>query len=91
LIEQTRAVHLIAVRFKPGGLYPFVRFPISEATNQTIDLDLIFGNRLKELEGQLFETRATKKKIALPASTFAIINEAYANQPMPKRCHQADS
>src|SRR5574341_2052858 len=41
LIEQTRAVHLIALRFKPGGLYPFVRFPVAEATNQTIDLDLI--------------------------------------------------
>ncbi len=63
LIEQTRAVHLIAARFKPGGLYPFVRFPIAEVTNQTVDLDFIFGSRVKDLECKLFETRSHKKKI----------------------------
>jgi AraC-like DNA-binding protein len=65
LIEQTRAVHLIAARFKPGGLHPFVRFPIAEVTNQTIDLDLIFGSRIKELEAKLFETRNHQRKIDL--------------------------
>jgi AraC-like DNA-binding protein len=65
LIEQTRAVHLIAARFKPGGLYPFVRFSIAEVTNQTVDLDLIFGSRIKEIEAKLFETRKHQKKIDL--------------------------
>ncbi len=65
LIEQTRAVSLIAARFKPGGLYPFVRFPIAEVTNQTVDLDIIFGSQVKDLECKLFETRSHKKKIDL--------------------------
>jgi AraC-like DNA-binding protein len=83
LIEQTRAVHLIAARFKPGGLYPFVRFPIAEVTNQTVDLDLIFGSQVKELECRLFEARSHKKKIdILQQALLRLLKTPNLNPPI---------
>src|ERR1041385_2133931 len=53
-VEQMGASHYIAIRFKPGGFAPFTRFPLVELANQRLNLDLIFGNRIRFLEECLF-------------------------------------
>ena len=37
-IEPTGAVHLIGIRFKPGGLHPFLHLPMAELTEDQADL-----------------------------------------------------
>src|SRR5438132_6835136 len=34
LVEQLGAIDHVAIRFRPGGLYPFVLVPICELTNR---------------------------------------------------------
>ncbi|MFI5235881.1 MAG: DUF6597 domain-containing transcriptional factor [Gemmatimonadales bacterium] len=35
--------HVFGVKFRPGGLYPFIRFPVSTFTNRTLPLARAFG------------------------------------------------
>lgn len=46
---------MIGIRFRPGGAYPFFRFPISELSDSVIDLDLIWGRLVDEIRDQLLE------------------------------------
>lgn len=55
VIEETGEVHLVGARFKPGGAYPFFRFPVSELTGRVVELDAIWGGELERLREQLAE------------------------------------
>jgi AraC-like DNA-binding protein len=48
-IEPVRDTRLIGVRFRPGGLQPFVRFDVAELTDRVVDCDLLFGRELDHL------------------------------------------
>jgi AraC-like DNA-binding protein len=48
LIEPVLDTKLIGVRFRPGGLQPFVRFNVSELTDRVVDCDLLFGREFDE-------------------------------------------
>ena len=50
-IQPTGAVDLLGVRFLPGGLFPFLRVPQSELTEQRIDLADACAPLRRELEG----------------------------------------
>jgi AraC-like DNA-binding protein len=65
LVEQLGAIDHVAVRFKPGGLYPFMRAPVSELTNQIVDAELILDLEPRELEERLFEARSDVARIDL--------------------------
>ncbi|SPE57277.1 putative Transcriptional regulator, AraC family [Verrucomicrobia bacterium] len=52
-IEEAGVIHLIGVRFKPGGAYPFFRFPISELTGRVVELDAIWGSAIDLLREDL--------------------------------------
>ncbi len=47
-------LHLVGVRFRPGGLSPFVRTPVHELSGHTLTLKDVFGRRGVELEEKLF-------------------------------------
>ena len=47
-------LHLVGVRFRPGGLSPFVRTPVHELSGYTLTLKDVFGRRGVELEEKLF-------------------------------------
>ena len=53
VIEETGVIHLVGVRFKPGGAFPFFRIPISELTDRVVELDAIWGNEIDRLRDQL--------------------------------------
>lgn len=65
LIEQLGAIDHIAIRFKAGGLCPFVGLPVSELTNYTPDADLIFGPQSKIVEDRLFEAATDDQRITI--------------------------
>jgi AraC-like DNA-binding protein len=53
IIEEAGRIHLVGVRFKPGGAYPFFRFPISELTGRVVELGAIWGGAIEPLREQL--------------------------------------
>lgn len=55
-VLQHGQLNLIGVRFRPGGLAPFVRLPVHELSGYTVGLTDAFGPPGAELEGRLFET-----------------------------------
>ena len=69
VVEQIGASHYVAVRFRPGGLFPFTGIPLADVVDQIIDLDLIWGNAVKRLEEQLFDA-------ASPQTIVEILNRA---------------
>lgn len=54
---------MIGIRFKPGGAYPFFRFPISELNESVIELDLIWGSLVDEIREQLLELNTPDERI----------------------------
>lgn len=54
-IQQRGKVRLIGVRFRPGGLSPFVRVPVNELSGYTLGLSEALGSEGVELEQRLFD------------------------------------
>lgn len=54
-IHQQGTIDLVGVRFRPGGLAPFVRVPVHELSGWTLSLLDAFGPHGVELEGKLFD------------------------------------
>lgn len=65
LVEQLGAIHHVAIRFRPGGLYPFVRLPVRELTNRAVDAELVLGTEPREVEEQLYEADSDAARVAL--------------------------
>lgn len=55
VVEQIGASHYVAIRFRPGGIAPFIHLPLTDLVDQVVDLDVIWGPTVKRLEEQLFE------------------------------------
>ncbi len=53
VIGAARNQSMVGVRFRPGGAYPFFRFPISELSESVTELDLIWGRLVDEIRDQL--------------------------------------
>ncbi|MGH3244288.1 MAG: DUF6597 domain-containing transcriptional factor [Spirillospora sp.] len=53
LVEWPPTVRLVGVHFKPGGVFPFVRTPLSELRDQVVPLDAIWGRFAGELRERL--------------------------------------
>ncbi len=68
--ERTRYIvigadntHMIGIRFKPGGAYPFFDFPISELSEYVTELDLIWGHMVYDIRDQLLEIESADAKL----------------------------
>ncbi len=66
-IEQFGAINHVAVRFRPGGLRPFLRVPLTELTDRIVDAAQLFGPSVRELEGRLFESGCDRQRMAILA------------------------
>lgn len=53
-IAQNGTIHLVGIRFKPGGVSPFCPIPSFDLKNQVLDVDAIFGKEASFLEERLF-------------------------------------
>jgi len=55
VIDETGYVHLVGVRFRAGGAWPFLGIPLREFTDQVVELEGILGPEMRALRDRLGE------------------------------------
>lgn len=55
VIDEIGYVHLVGVRLRAGGAWPFLGIPLCEFANQVVALETIFGREIDDLRDQLGE------------------------------------
>ena len=55
VIDEAGYVHLVGVRLRAGGAWPFLGIPIREFTNQVVELEAILGPEISDLRDRLGE------------------------------------
>lgn len=55
VIQSKGETKLFGIRFRPGGMVPFLRAPLFEFTNGVYELDQVMGNRVRFVNEQLAE------------------------------------
>ena len=55
VIDEIGYVHLVGVRLRAGGAWPFLGIPLREFTDQVVELETIFGHEIEDLRDQLAE------------------------------------
>lgn len=63
IVIGTDNTHMIGIRFKPGGAFPFFGFPISELSEWVTELDLIWGGMIYDIRDQLLAIDSPEGKI----------------------------
>src|SRR5882724_7557399 len=56
VIDEIGYVHLVGVRLRAGGAWPFLGIPLREFTDRVVELEAIFGREIGDLRDQLGET-----------------------------------
>lgn len=54
---------VFAIKFRPGGFYPFVRFPLSTITDRSLTLDEVFHSDGTEYEQEMLSLEEENAKI----------------------------
>lgn len=65
LMDAPQDVQVLNVSFKPGGAYPFLKFPLSELHNQIVPLDALWGAHAAEIREQLYASPTLSARFAL--------------------------
>ncbi len=55
VIDESGQVHLVGVRLRAGGAWPFLGIPLREFTDQVVELEAILGREIRDLRDQLGE------------------------------------
>lgn len=79
-IAQTGAIHLIGIRFAPGGLSHFIPLPVYELSNQVVEFAHIFGPAGRDLEHMLYEAAADSRRQTALLDRFLITRFNGANE-----------
>ena len=64
-IAPTGVSGIIAARFFPEGLAPFLRVPVSSLTDKAVSLEILFGESGKRLEDQVIAAKNNTERITL--------------------------
>ena len=54
VIEPVGNISSVMIRFRPGGLSPFLPFPLDELVDQAVELDRLWGQAARTWEEQVF-------------------------------------
>lgn len=65
VIEETGDVHLIGIRFRAGGAWPFLGVPLREFSGQVMELDSVLGPEISELRDRLKEATSDDARFDL--------------------------
>ncbi len=63
-IDAGQNSEMLVIRFKSGGAYPFLQFPLQEITDQVVELDNIWGRKFFDLREQLHNIRSIPQRFA---------------------------
>ena len=55
VIDESGYVHLVGVRLRAGGAWPFLGIPLREFTDQVVELEAILGPEMRDLRDRLGE------------------------------------
>lgn len=66
-VGPTDGTALTGISFKPGGVYPFLRIPLSEFSNQVVELDALWGSQPEEICQRLFEAPQSGRRAEILA------------------------
>jgi AraC-like DNA-binding protein len=69
-IEQLGEIYHVAVRFRPGGLYHFVRIPAWELSDRTVGPELLLEREQSQIEDRLFTARNDHARIRILEQTL---------------------
>jgi AraC-like DNA-binding protein len=64
-VEWPPNVQLLGIHFKPGGAYPFLKFPLSELHNQIVSADVILGPFAATIRERLYAASTLQARFAL--------------------------
>ena len=62
VVESMGTISSVMIRFRPGGLAPFLPFPVDEFVDQAVELDLIWGQAARRWEEQVFNAPALEQR-----------------------------
>lgn len=65
VVEWPQQVRFFGVHFKPGGVYPFLKLPLSELHNQVVPLDSMWGTFANQIREQLYEAPSVEAGFTL--------------------------
>lgn len=65
VIDEAGHVHLIGVRLRAGGAWPFLGLPLSEFTGRVIELDAVLGREVDRLRERLGEAPDDDARFAI--------------------------
>lgn len=80
IVTPARRVAILGVRFRPGGMRPFVPFPVLELTDSIIELESAWGTLVPELEEKLHQAPSMPERIRL-LETFLLGRAGERLQP----------
>jgi hypothetical protein len=73
-IRQKGRISIVGVRFRTGGLGPFLKVPAVDLTNQTVEPRLALGEAMVDLERSLATTQdSAAQKLALDDAFLAAL------------------
>ena len=55
VIDEAGSVHLLGVRLRAGGTWPFLGLPVSEFTGRVVELEAVLGREIDRLRERLGE------------------------------------
>jgi AraC-like DNA-binding protein len=55
VIQPLGDTRLFGIRFRPGGVLPFLHMPLSEVTNGVFEMDLVLGRQADQVQQRLLE------------------------------------
>jgi AraC-like DNA-binding protein len=65
VIDEVGHVHLVGVRLRAGGAWPFFGLPLSEFTGRVVELDAVLGREVDRLRERLGEAVGDEPRFAI--------------------------
>ncbi|MCI0711043.1 MAG: helix-turn-helix domain-containing protein [Chloroflexi bacterium] len=65
IVDWSQSVRFYGVHFKPAGVYPFLRLPLSELRNQVVPADAIWGHFAAEIRERLYAAPTVQAGLVL--------------------------
>jgi AraC-like DNA-binding protein len=62
VVESVGTISSVMIRFRPGGLAPFLPCPVDALVDQTVELDRLWGSAIKEWEEQLYHAPSLEQR-----------------------------
>jgi AraC-like DNA-binding protein len=89
-IEPTGITGIVAARFNPEGLTPFISIPVTELENKAVEISYIFGDKGIHLEKEILEATDNLQRIQFIESfLLSFLSDPKIIHTITKSCVEA--